>query len=35
MSEPAQKCKNFASLSKTILQNCQLLLKWSILAVLA
>ena len=35
MSEPAQKCQNQAIFHKTILQKCLLLLKWSIIAVLA
>ena len=35
MSEPAQKCKNNAILSKTILKNYLFLLKLPILAVSA
>ena len=35
MSEPAQNVKAMLFLSKTILKNCLVLLKYSILAVLA
>ena len=35
MSEPAQKCENYAFFSKTILLNCLLILKWPNLAVSA
>ena len=35
MSEPAQKCKNKTIFQQNYTQNCSLILKWLILAVLA